>query len=198
MIPEFYKTWSMFPKVIVLILFMVVGTVFLIKFCDLFVDAASSIAKKLKIAPMIIGLTVVAMGTSCPELAVSVSDSISCLIEGGNANVAIGNVVGSNICNILIVLGLSVIFTPIIIKKSSLKKEFPFLLGVSLLFVIFGIFFGIGTATGNYAILRWEGIIFILLLIAYPSRAQGGAPLRGAFHRRRPLARASGRRAFLC
>ena len=167
MIPEFYKTWSMFPKVIVLILFMVVGTVFLIKFCDLFVDAASSIAKKLKIAPMIIGLTVVAMGTSCPELAVSVSDSISCLIEGGNANVAIGNVVGSNLCNILIVLGLSVIFTPIIIKKASLKKEFPFLLFVSLLLVIFGILFGVGSITGNYAILRWEGIIFVLLLIAY-------------------------------
>ena len=167
MIPEFYKTWSMFPKVIVLILFMVVGTVFLIKFCDLFVDAASSIAKKLKIAPMIIGLTVVAMGTSCPELAVSVSDSISCLIEGGNANVAIGNVVGSNLCNILIVLGLSVIFTPIIIKKASLKKEFPFLLFVSLLLVIFGILFGVGSITGNYAILRWEGIIFIVLIIAY-------------------------------
>ena len=167
MIPEFYNSWDMFPKILILIVFMVVGVFFLVKFCDLFVGAASSIAKKLHIAPMIIGLTVVAMGTSCPELAVSVSDSIGCLIEGGNANVAIGNVVGSNICNILLVLGFSVLFTPIIIKKSTMKKEMPFLLGVSLLLVIFGIFFGIGTITGNYAILRWEGIIFIVLMVAY-------------------------------
>lgn len=167
MIPEFYTNWYLAPKLLILLLFMVVGVFFLVKFCDIFVGAASSIAKKLHIAPMIIGLTVVAMGTSCPELAVSVSDSISCLINGGNANVALGNVVGSNICNILLVLGLSIIFTPIIIKKSLLKREFPFLIGISLLFVIFGIFFGIGTATGNYAILRWEGIIFIVLMIAY-------------------------------
>ena len=167
MIPEFYETWHIAPKLIILLVFMVVGVFFLVKFCDLFVGAASSIAKKLKIAPMIIGLTVVAMGTSCPELAVSVSDSISCLINGGYANVALGNVVGSNICNIVLVLGLSVIFTPIIIKKSTMKKEMPFLMGVSLLLVIFGIFFGVGTATGNYAILRWEGIIFVILMIAY-------------------------------
>ena len=167
MIPEFYETWHIAPKLIILLVFMVVGVFFLVKFCDLFVGAASSIAKKLKIAPMIIGLTVVAMGTSCPELAVSVSDSIGCLINGGYANVAIGNVVGSNICNILLVLGLSVIFTPIIIKKSTLKKEMPFLMGVSLLLVIFGIFFGVGTVTGNYAILRWEGIIFVVLMIGY-------------------------------
>jgi cation:H+ antiporter len=88
MIPEFYETWHIAPKLIILLVFMVVGVFFLVKFCDLFVGAASSIAKKLKIAPMIIGLTVVAMGTSCPELAVSVSDSISCLINGGYANVA--------------------------------------------------------------------------------------------------------------
>ncbi len=167
MIPEFYENWHIAPKLIILLVFMVVGVFFLVKFCDLFVGAASSIAKKLKIAPMIIGLTVVAMGTSCPELAVSVSDSIGCLINGGYANVAIGNVVGSNICNILLVLGLSVIFTPIIIKKSTLKKEMPFLMGVSLLLVIFGIFFGVGTVTGNYAILRWEGIIFVVLMIGY-------------------------------
>ena len=123
MIPEFYSSWHIAPKLLILIVFMVVGVFFLVKFCDLFVGASSSIAKKLHIAPMIIGLTVVAMGTSCPELAVSVSDSIACLVAGeGNANVAMGNVVGSNICNILLVLGLSIIFTPIIIKPQSLKK----------------------------------------------------------------------------
>lgn len=167
MIPEFYENWHIAPKILILILFLVVGVFFLVKFCDIFVNAASAIAKKLRIPPLIIGLTVVAMGTSCPELAVSVSDSIGCLINGGNANVAIGNVVGSNICNILLVLGFSAVFTPILIKKSTLKKEFPFLIVVSLLLVIFGIFFGVGTMTGNYAILRWEGIIFVILMIAY-------------------------------
>ena len=101
---------------------------------------------------MIIGLTVVAMGTSCPELAVSVSDSIRSLISKTNANIAIGNVVGSNICNILLVLGLSIIFTPITVKKSSLKKEFPVLLGVSLLLVLFVLI--AGSITGNYEVSR--------------------------------------------
>ncbi len=165
MIPEFYEGWHIAPKILILLLFMVVGVIFLVKFCDLFVGSASAIAKKLHIAPMIIGLTVVAMGTSCPELAVSVSDSIACLTNGGNANVAIGNVVGSNICNIVLVLGLSIIFTPIIVKKSSLKKEFPFLLGVSLLLVLFVLISG--AVTGTYEVSRWMGIVFVVLIIAY-------------------------------
>ena len=165
MIPEFYDNWHIAPKLLILLAFMIVGVVFLVKFCDLFVGASSSIAKKLHIAPMIIGLTVVAMGTSCPELAVSVSDSIACLNEGGNANVAIGNVVGSNICNIVLVLGLSIVFTPIIVKKSSLKKEFPFLIAVSLLLVLFVIISGLVTDT--YQVARWMGIVFVVLIIAY-------------------------------
>ena len=165
MIPDFYADWHMAPKLLILIVFMAIGVFFLVKFCDIFVGASSSIAKKLHIAPMIIGLTVVAMGTSCPELAVSVSDSISCLIDNGNANVAIGNVVGSNICNIVLVLGLSIIFTPIIVKKSSLKKEFPILLVVSTLLVGF-VLIG-GAITGTYEITRWMGIIFIVLIFAY-------------------------------
>ncbi|MBR3617608.1 MAG: calcium/sodium antiporter [Acholeplasmatales bacterium] len=165
MIPEFYESWHIAPKLLILLAFMIVGVFFLVKFCDLFVGASSSIAKKLHIAPMIIGLTVVAMGTSCPELAVSVSDSIACLNNGGNANVAIGNVVGSNICNILLVLGLSIVFTPIIVKKSSLKKEFPFLLGISLLLVCFVLISG--AVTGTYEISRWMGIVFVVLMIAY-------------------------------
>ena len=165
MIPEFYESWHIAPKLLILLLFMAVGVVFLVKFCDLFVGSASAIAKKLHIAPMIIGLTVVAMGTSCPELAVSVSDSIACLTNGGNANVAIGNVVGSNICNIVLVLGLSIIFTPILVKKSSLKKEFPILLGVSLLLVLFVLISG--AVTGTYEISRWMGIVFTVLSIAY-------------------------------
>ena len=114
MIPDVPMTewWSW----IVCVVALGAGVFALWKCSDVFVDGAASLAKKMKVSTMIIGLTVVAFGTSCPELAVSVSDSITCLLQGGYANVAIGNVVGSNICNILIVLGVSAIFTPIAVK----------------------------------------------------------------------------------
>ena len=119
---SFVDSWPLVLQIIAFVIGLVVGVFCLVKFCDVFVDSASAIAKKMHISPLIIGLTVVAIGTSLPELAVSVSDSITTLKEGGNANVALGNVVGSNICNILIVLGFSAIFTPIVVKKSVCKK----------------------------------------------------------------------------
>lgn len=161
---DFILNWDTPYQIISFIVLLAVGVFFLVKFCDIFVDSASCIAKKLKISPLVIGLTIVAMGTSCPELAVSVSDSISTLASGGNANVAIGNVVGSNICNILLVLGLSALFTPMIVRKTIVKRELPFLLGVSTLLVIFGCFFSLN---GKHAIVRWEAIIFVILMIGY-------------------------------
>ena len=140
------------------------GVLLLVKCSDIFVDSASFFAKKLKIPTLVIGLTVVAFGTSMPELAVSASDSVACLVNGGNANIAIGNVVGSNICNILLVLGCSVIISPIILKKDILKFEYPIMLGVSVLAAIFILLFSLN---GTYAILRWEGIILILGIITY-------------------------------
>lgn len=167
MLFSFVDGWALPWQIIAFIIGLVVGVFCLVKFCDIFVDASSAIAKKLKISSLVIGLTVVAIGTSCPELAVSVSDSITTLVNGGNANVALGNVVGSNICNLLIVLGFSAIFTPIIVKKSICRREYPFLIAVSLLLTLFGILFGIGSVTGNYAILRWESIILIVLIVIY-------------------------------
>lgn len=149
---------------VISVLMIAVGVLLLVKCSDIFVDSASYFARKLKIPPLVIGLTVVAFGTSMPELAVSVSDSISCLINGGNANIAIGNVVGSNICNILLVLGCSVAITPILVKKDIIKFEYPILLGVSLLASALIMFFSLG---GEYAILRWEGVILSLLIIVY-------------------------------
>lgn len=165
--------WSIgYWNLLIFVVFLGVGVFALVKCCDVFVDSASSIAKKLHISPLIIGLTIVAMGTSCPELAVSASDSISALINSTkdnvvHANIAMGNVVGSNICNILLVLGFSCVFTPIIVNKDTLKRDYPVLILASVLFVLFGIFFGISRATGDYAIMRWEGIIFVVLMIAY-------------------------------
>ena len=163
---DFILNWPKPLPVIFAVLLLGVGVFFLVKFCDIFVDSSSSIAKKLKISPLIIGLTIVAMGTSCPELAVSVSDSIAVLRDGGNANVAIGNVVGSNICNIALVLGLSALFTPMVVKKSIIQKELPILLVVSSALVIFGCCFA---KDGTLAILRWEAIILVIGIIAYLS-----------------------------
>lgn len=156
-------------KLAIYIVGLAAGVFCLVKFCDIFVDSSGAIATKLKIPPLIIGLTIVAMGTSLPELAVSVSDSITCLIQGGHANVAIGNVVGSNICNILLVLGLSVIFTPIALKKGVYKRELPILLGTTALVVLFICLFGLNSAASlsDLAITRWEGIILVIIMIAY-------------------------------
>jgi len=164
MLLAFYSNWPTALQIILFLLAVAVGVFFLVKFSDIFVGAASSIAKKLHVSPMIIGLTVVAMGTSLPELAVSASDSIDCLINGGNANVALGNVVGSNICNILIVLGCSALFTSVFVPKSTLKKEFPILIAITAILVLFGCTFNLG---GSKAILRWEGIILVILMVAY-------------------------------
>lgn len=150
---------------LIYIAFLVVGIFFLVKFCDIFVDSASAIANKLHISPLIIGLTVVAIGTSCPELAVSVSGSIQALINGTTANIAIGNVVGSNICNLLLVLGFSCIFTPIIVKKSICKREYPFLLGITALLVILALFFSFNDYP--FGIVRWEGIILAVFIPIY-------------------------------
>ena len=165
--PSLISSWPIALQVITFIVALVVGVFCLVKFCDMFVDGSVALARRAKISPLIIGLTVVAIGTSCPELAVSVSDSISCLINGGNANVAIGNVVGSNICNLLIVLGFSAVFTPIVVKKSICRREFPFLIMVTTLCIFFGLFFGLNTEAGRYAILRWEGIILAVFCVIY-------------------------------
>lgn len=102
------------------IIFLVAGFLFLVKGADCFVDGASSIAKRLRIPSFIIGLTIVAFGTSAPELAVSLSAAIK-----GSNDIAIGNVVGSNIFNTLVVLGASAAITPIAVKKGIIRKDYP-------------------------------------------------------------------------
>ncbi len=172
MLVDLFSSWTSGLHVGVQIALFVVGlalgTFCLVKFCDWFVDASSVIATKLKVSPLIIGLTIVAMGTSLPELAVSVADSVTA-IGGGQANMAIANVMGSNICNILIVLGFSVVFTPIAVKRSVNRREMPILLGVTAITVIFVCLFGLNGVTGlhDLAITRWEGIVLAVLIFAY-------------------------------
>ena len=110
-------TGSLIFKIILLI----VGFVLLIKGADFFVEGSSSVAKKLKVPPLIIGMTIVAMGTSLPEAAVSVSASMN------DANsLAVSNVVGSNIFNLMMVLGICALFNKLKVGKDVLKRDYPF------------------------------------------------------------------------
>ena len=114
------------------ILLLIVGFIVLIKGADLFIDGASGVAANFKVPKVLIGLTIVAFGTSLPEFAVSVKSIISF-----NHDIVLGNVIGSNILNILLILGVSSLFKDIIIKGNTLKKEIPMMmLLMVLLFVL--------------------------------------------------------------
>lgn len=114
-------------------LLLVVGFVLLIKGADYFVEGSAGIAKKFQVPTLIIGMTIVAMGTSLPECAVSVTAAIS-----GNNALAISNVVGSNIFNLLVVCGVSALFVPLVVVKKTLIKEFPFSIFVAALMLAVG------------------------------------------------------------
>lgn len=132
---------------------LIVGFVLLIKGADLFVDGASSVAAKLKVPSLIIGLTVVSIGTSLPEAAVSVSASLS-----GNNSISLGNVIGSNIFNLLMVVGVSSAILPIVTDRDMLKRDMPINIGVTVLL-------GILLFDGNLS--RLEALFLLLLLAAY-------------------------------
>ncbi|MCR1848688.1 calcium/sodium antiporter [Paeniclostridium sordellii] len=110
---------------------LIIGFIILIKSADFFVNGASSIAKALRIPTIIIGLTIVAFGTSAPEAAVSVTAALK-----GNNDIAIANVVGSNIFNLLAVIGIASMIKPVKVQKTTILKEFPFILLSSLVLLI--------------------------------------------------------------
>lgn len=132
---------------------LIIGFFFLIKGADLFVDGAASIARKFNIPSMIIGLTIVAMGTSAPEAAVSITSSLS-----GQNDMSVANVVGSNFFNILVVLGVSSLISKLPVQKNTIKKDTPFLLIVSSLLLVFGI---------NKYISRIEGLILLIVFVYF-------------------------------
>lgn len=136
------------------VLLLTVGFVFLVKGADWFVEGAAGIAKKLGIPQLVIGLTIVAMGTSMPEAAVSITSALS-----GSAGISIGNVVGSNILNILIILGITAVLTNVRIQKTTFRYEIPFMIGITIILMAFGI-------TGNHIIFL-EGIFFWLLFLIF-------------------------------
>ena len=140
--------------IIIQVVLLLVGFVFLIKGSDFFVDGASSIASILKVPTIIVGLTIVALGTSAPEAAVSITSSLT----GSNA-MAVSHVIGSNLFNILMVIGIAALLSELLMEKSVLEKDLPFLVGITLLWAIF-IF--IGGDINNI-----EGIILLIIMVAY-------------------------------
>ena len=141
-------------SIIIQVVLLIVGFAFLIKGSDLFVDGASSIASLLKVPIIIVGLTIVALGTSAPEAAVSITSSLT----GSNA-MAVSNVIGSNLFNILMVIGVSALLSELLMEKDVLNRDLPFLVGITILFAAF-IFIGGGISS-------IEGIILLIIMIAY-------------------------------
>ena len=113
---------------------LVLGFIFLVKGADFFVDGSSSIAKKLRVPALIIGLTIVAMGTSLPEFSVS----LSAALKGQNA-LAISNVIGSNMFNLMVVLGFSALFQPLLVSRDVFKRDYPLSLIATGVLMVFGI-----------------------------------------------------------
>ena len=142
------------------ILLLAVGFAFLVKGADFFVDGSSSIAKKLKVPPIIIGLTIVAMGTSLPETAVSVTAS---LVQ--NNELAVSNVVGSNIFNLMFVIGVCSILTPIMVQKATVVRDIPLSLGCALVLLVLGIS-GLGDKAGM-TLGHADGVIFLIVFAGY-------------------------------
>nr|WP_278679589.1 calcium/sodium antiporter [Clostridium paraputrificum] len=138
---------------------LIIGFFLLIKGADIFVDGASSIAKKIGIPSVIVGLTIVSLGTSAPELAVSLISSFN-----GNNGIAVGNVLGSNLFNTLVVLGGTAIVAPLLIKKSTIKRDYIATLVVTILtcFLIFGL-----VPKSENMLSRISGIILLVVCIAY-------------------------------
>ena len=145
---------TMDASIIIQIVLLIVGFVFLIKGSDLFVDGASSIASHLKVPTIIVGLTIVAFGTSAPEAAVSITSSLT-----GNNAMAVSNVIGSNMFNILMVIGVSALLSELLMENEVLNRDLPFLVGITFLFAIFIVL--------GWDISSIEGIILLIIMIVY-------------------------------
>ena len=140
------------------ILLLLVGLGLVVLGADWLVNGASSIARRAGISEFVIGLTIVGFGTSCPELVVSLTGAIE-----GNSDISVGNVVGSNIFNVLFILGLTAMVLPVGMTDKNRRIDIPITIGVTILLVILGI---TGSMSGP-VISRWEGVLMLLVFSAY-------------------------------
>lgn len=143
-------------ELVLQLVLLAVGFVMLVKGADWFVDGAAGIADKFGIPQLVIGLTIVAMGTSAPEAAVSIMAALK-----GNADITIGNIVGSNILNVLIILGITSVIVAVSVQKSTVQYEIPFMLVITVLLAFFGY------TSGH--ITFWEGVILWIAFLIYLS-----------------------------
>lgn len=143
------------------ILLLIVGFVILIKGADIFVDGASSVAGNFKVPKILIGLTIVAFGTSAPELAVSIKSLLS-----GNGDIVIGNVMGSNIINITLILGASALFHALRVKSTTVKKEIPITLLLTVLFAVL-LTDSLFDAGVSNAFTRSDGLVILLFFSVF-------------------------------
>lgn len=163
--------WYSEPSLFLAICFVLVGFYSLIKGADFLVEGAVDIARKFNMTPAVIGATVVAFGTSLPELVVSVGANVKALEQGlghdpnGPAAIAIGNIVGSNIFNVGAILGLSALFTTLTVAKSILKRDYPLMI-VSLILMILLSIWG-----ENQSIDRFEGVLLVIGLLLFTFQA---------------------------
>lgn len=140
--------------ILISVIEVIIGFILLIKGADFFVDGASSIAVKLGVPQLVIGLTIVALGTSAPEAAVSISAAVD-----GNNGISIGNVIGSNIMNVLVILGVTSAITTLTVKAATVKVDIPVMIGATLLMLLWGVIGG--------TINKVTGIVFLLGLATY-------------------------------
>lgn len=141
-------------EIVVQLFLLVLGFVMLVKGADWFVEGASKVAEKFGIPQLVIGLTIVAIGTSLPEAAVSTSAALK-----GSAEITIGNVLGSNIMNILLILGITSVISPLAVQKSTIKYEIPMVIGISVLLAVLGL--------QDNVVGRPEGFVLLAGLILY-------------------------------
>lgn len=148
-------------EMILPIILLVVGFVLLIKGADWLVDGASSIATHFKVSKTLIGLTIIAFGTSAPELAVSVSS-----LASGSTDMLLGNVIGSNVINVLLLIGVGALICPIRVNKDTIRKEIPILLLISTALVVLFLDMSLNGASNN-TITRSDAIICLLFFAIF-------------------------------
>lgn len=150
------------------IIVLIVGFVLLIKGADFLVVGASGIAEKFHIPPIVIGLTIVAFGTSAPEAAISISAGLK-----GVTGISIGNVLGSNIINILLILGITACILPLKVEKNTIWREIPFTIGITVLLVVMGAIFGeVGFFTGCIFWILFIGFLVYLFRMAMKNQEE--------------------------
>lgn len=147
---------------------LILGLFLLVKGSDLFVDGASGIAQRLRIPPILIGLTVVAFGTSAPEAAISLTAALR-----GSSDLSIGNILGSNLLNILLILGISACLRTLPVPENTIRYEIPFVLLVSIILLVLGLLFGeLGRICG---LILWA-LFLLFLFYSFQSAKKHRAP----------------------